>query len=296
MTNFSILFVIFFVILGARASDQVYSIEREINLSLENSGLLILEKEQLEQKAVELQQKIRQRKRLLLKRVGSLAYLKKYQWGMLVSKSETIGQLDRNLKILKNLSSYDIEIFKDYRKSLIALSTSRAALEATLKEIDFNVEKLKVQQLELIAKETLHLAEVKNKNLPSLIKLKGELPRPLDGLLLWPFGSRVDDSKQYVFVSKGLLFKTTIGSQIKSIGPGVIIFSDVVDHWRETLIIQHEDNYYSVYSGLKSADLRVNNSVEKNQLIGHANSEEFYFELRHFDNPINPKTWFKESL
>jgi murein hydrolase activator len=101
---------------------------------------------------------------------------------------------------------------------------------------------------------------------------------------------------QYIFRSKGLLFKAQPKAAIRSVGPGVIIFSDVIPHWRETLIVQHDDHYYTVYAGLKEGSKKLKDTVEKNEIIGEALSDEFYFELRHFDNPINPTNWFKESL
>ncbi len=278
------------------ASDVAYLIEKEINISLENAAKLNLEKEQLEQKIVELQKKIRERKLILLKRSSALSYLKDYQFGALLSRSESPSQLDRHLKIFERLSQYDIGLFKDYLSSLKILSISRLDLSKTIQEITKSISTLKNQQLDLTAKENQRIAEVKQKNLASLIKFKGHLARPLEGSLIWPYGAKLDDAKQFVFVSKGLLFKTIPDAEIKSVGPGVIIFSDVLQHWRETLIIQHDDNYYSVYSGLKNPNLRVNDTVELNQTIGNANSDEVYFELRHFDSPINPKNWFKESL
>lgn len=291
-----LLLIFLFASLNAFSKGTIYEIEKQINRSVEKSAQLDLEKEKLEQQINDLQKRIRDRKVLLLRRTSALSYLKRYQWGALLSRAESLSQLDRNLKIFKNLNHYDLSLFKDYVASLKMLSASRTNLQHTITEIASSVEKMKGQQQELALKEEKHLQEVRKQNLASLIKLKGKLSRPLDSFLLWPFGSRLDDSGQYIFVSKGLLFKARAESDIKSVGPGKIIFSDVVQHWRETLIIQHEDNYYSVYSGLKSPNLKVNDSVEQDQVIGKAASDEFYFELRHFDNPINPKNWFKETL
>lgn len=296
MTRKFIFVILQLIAINLWAEDPFYQIERDINLSLENAARLGLEKDQLEVKSVELQKKITEKKTSLLKRSSAQSFLKKYQWGALLSRAESPSQLDRNLKILGRLSEYDLGAFKEYSSSLKMLKSAKVDLDATLQEITKVIEGLKQQQIELNTKESKYLLEVKNKNLPSLLKIKGQLARPLEGLVAWPYGTRVDNSNQYVFVSKGILFKTNQASPVRAVGPGVIIFSDVVEHWRETLIIQHDDNYYSVYSGLKSIKQNVNDSVEKDQLIGLTNSEEFYFELRHFDNPINPKTWFKEIL
>lgn len=270
------------------------NIERSINHSLEQAARLELDKDQLQQQIVDLEAKIHARKVLLLKRSSAISYLKNYQFGALLARSQNPSELDRNIKIFERLNQYDLGLFKDYNVSLKMLAVLKKNLETTIEDIAKSVEKLKIQQQQLLAKEAERLLEVNKKNIPSLLRKKGQLPRPLDGTLLWPFGSKLDSSRQFVFVSKGLLFKTFPNTEIKSVGPGTIIFSDVVPHWRETLIIQHDDNYYSVYTGVKSPTLRVNDSVESNQILGTTRSDEFYFELRHFDNPINPKNWFVE--
>lgn len=278
------------------AKENSANLEKAINKNIELSARLELEKDQLSQKISDLENKIHDRKTLLLKRSSALSYLKNYQYGALIARSQNPSHLDRNIKIFERLNQYDLILFKDYNASLKMLGATKKNLDSTIKDLAESIEALKVQQQRLASEESARLVEIKNKNIPSLLKVKGTLTRPLDGSIEWPFGSKLDSSRQFAFVSKGLLFKTIPGSNVKSVGPGVIIFSDVVPPWRETLIIQHDDNYYSVYTGIKDLVLKVNDSVESNQILGKASSDEFYFELRHFDNPINPKNWFKETL
>lgn len=296
MINLRQLSFCLFLSVSVQAASSMTDLEKEINRDLEKSAKLSLEKEQLEQKILDLEKRTSEKKLILLKRSSAISYLKKFQFGALLARSQSPSELDRSLKIFERLSEYDLGLFKEYSGSLKLLVSSKKNLEKMLIEISSSVEKLKQQQQELLAKENERLQEVKKQNLASLIKFKGQLARPLDGLVTSPFGSKLDQSKQFVLVSKGLLFKTSPNSSIKSVGPGVIIFSDELQHWRETLIIQHDDNYYSVYTGLKNSKLQVNDTVDLNQVIGSTSSDEFYFELRHFDNPINPKSWFKESL
>jgi septal ring factor EnvC (AmiA/AmiB activator) len=295
MTKCIFIFFIFFFS-WAQAEDSFYQAEQSLSLELDNAARLNLEKNQIEEKMAELQLKAKERKSLFLKRARSLATLKSYPWGHFIFQAESTSQLDRHFKILEKLSENDLNLFKEFILTLRGLTQARKDLESTLKEISQHIEKIKLQQNVLSSKESKRLDEIKQNNIASLLKMKGQLARPLDSLIHWSYGSRVDDSKQYILVSKGLLYKTSPQKEVKAVGPGVIIFSDVIKHWRETLIIQHDDNYYSVYSGLKPRIHRLNESVEKNQILGVTNSDEFYFELRHFDNPINPKNWFKEIL
>ena len=75
----------------------------------------------------------------------------------------------------------------------------------------------------------------------------------------------------------------------------MIIFRDELLRWRETLIVQHDDNYYSVYAGVLNLKKSVGDRVTKSELIGFTAGEDFYFELRHFDNPVNPKHWYHKE-
>ena len=84
--------------------------------------------------------------------------------------------------------------------------------------------------------------------------------------------------------------------KIYASGPGRVIFRDEIPYWGETLIVQHEDDYFTVYAGVTNIIKNVNDSVAQKEIMANANGADFYFELRHFDNPINPKTWLKEKL
>lgn len=287
---------IFFLVIftGFVVNANIYQIEKDINKSLDASAKLTSEKNLLQEKINELQSKINDKKRILLKRARAIAYIKKFQWGALLSKLETPNQLERNLKIVTDLNQYDLELFKDFNASKRLLQSSQQRLSQNLVEISDNIKKLKSQQIQLLVSEKKTLEVLKKTNQTSLLNLKGELARPIDGLPTWTFGKKIDQSNQYIFVSKGLLFELENLKEIKAIGPGVIIFRDQIDHWRETLIVEHADHYYSVYSGVNQNNRNVNEKVELGETLGMANTNEFYFELRHFDNPINPKLWFKE--
>jgi septal ring factor EnvC (AmiA/AmiB activator) len=94
----------------------------------------------------------------------------------------------------------------------------------------------------------------------------------------------------------GLLFATQAEKNVHAVGPGQVIFRDQIKYWGETLMIRHDDDYYSVYAGINSSDKKVGDLVQMNETIGLTKENEFYFELRHFENPINPKSWLKDKL
>ncbi|MBC7420419.1 MAG: peptidoglycan DD-metalloendopeptidase family protein [Bdellovibrio sp.] len=298
MIKFFFSFLMLSTCLGYAATESV-QIEQQIIESVDNLAHVDAEKMQLEQKVKDLESKIRERKKVINQRARALSYLQRFQWGGLLSSDEPY-LIERNLKVVDRLNKYDIAIFKEYKISLKSLASARINLVDTQKQLQAIVANLQSQQSELSTADNQRKQSLVATNENSLLKMKGELTRPLVGLITLPFGSRPDKQNQYVLVSKGLLFKTEPGQAVQAVGPGVLIFRDHLAHWRETLIVRHDDNYYSVYAGImknqKSELKKVQSSVEKDEVLGFTSGTEFYFELRHFENPINPALWFKESL
>lgn len=295
--NKFVLYILFFISFSAAAKEDdqlLSSIEKQLNATIEDKAFLETEKFQLQQREKELQEKIKERKRHVLKRLRSLYYLKRYQWGELFLNNN-LNQIDRDVKILKNLNRYDYELFNEYNMALKLLALARKNLQDTENQIQKNVENLKKEQAQFLTLENLRIKTLQQDHRDSLLLIKGALERPLSAPLKHSFGSLRDQDNQYYLVNRGELYETRPNSPVKAIGPGTIIFSDELERWRETLIIQHSDNYYSVYAGLNNPNKAIGEQVEKGELIGSTSGESFYFELRHFDNPINPHAWYRSQ-
>lgn len=287
----------FFISLVSAASENskfLSKIEKQINSSLEDQARLSIEKTQLEVQITEIHEKIKDKKSLLLKRIKALNSLKNFKWGELLLNNN-FNTLERNIKILKNLNKFDYELFKDYNFSLKLLAAARKNLQETELLMQQNVESLKIQQDEFLKLEAIQIASLNQMKKKSLLMFKGYLSRPLEGLLKQEFGSVRDRHNQFYLVNHGELYSSRKNAPVRSVGLGTIIFRDELLRWRETLIVQHDDNYYSVYAGIMNLKKSVGDRVTKNELIGFTASEDFYFELRHFDNPINPKSWYHKE-
>ena len=288
------LFILFSIALSAAEEfNFLPNIENQLNASIDDKIQLSVEKSQLESQINLINKKTNLKKILIVKRLQALYSLKKFNWGQLLFNNN-FNELEKNIKILKNLNHYDYILFKEYSSSLKLLALSRKNLQETELLIQKNIETLKTQQDKFQQAEALRIISLQKENLNSLLIFKGSLPRPLDGYVKQEFGSMSDQNNQFYLINRGELYLSKLRTPVKSIGPGMIIFRDELMRWRETLIIQHDDNYYSVYAGITNSKKTVGERVLKNELIGLTASENLYFELRHFDNPINPKTWFKE--
>ena len=276
------------------SSKVLARIEKQIYLSFEDSARLETEKNQLQLQIAEMQEKIKTKKSLILKRLKALHSLKSFKWGELLLNNG-FDTLDRNVRIIKNLNKYDYELFKEYNSSLKLLAVSRKNLLETESMIQKNVEALKLQQGDFLKLEAIQIQALNQLKKDSLLMFKGRLSRPLDGHVKQEFGSLRDQNNQFYMVNHGELYSTKKNTPVRAVGLGTIIFRDELLRWRETLIVQHDDNYYSVYAGVLNLKKDVGDRVTKNELVGVTASEDFYFELRHFDNPINPKYWFHKE-
>ena len=279
---------------AAAADDSILSgIEQKINKQLEEKVLIESEKAQLELQIAGLQSKIKERKLVLVKRLRALYSMKNFRWGELLLNTD-VSTLNRNVKILENLNKFDYEPFKEYNGSLRLLAQSRKNLIETESLLQGNIQALKQQEMEFNKIEEIHQAALQKDNVSSLLSLKGKLSRPLEGTVTQEFGSVRDQYRQYFLINRGEFYKAKKSSMVKAIGLGVVIFRDLLAGWRETLVVQHDDNYYSIYAGVKNSGKQVGDPVTQDEPLGKTANDEFYFELRHYNNPINPKTWYRE--
>lgn len=288
-----IFFLIFFTSLFAAAADELLSFEKNINQNIENQIQLSIEKGELELQINDLQQKIRSKKSFIVKRLKALYSLKNYRWGQLLVESDPYS-IEKTMKILKRLNNNDFANFQEYNQSLRQLALSRKNLQETEDLLKQSAADLLKQQEHLANLESQKIKKLSSSNTDSLLLLKGNLARPLDGTLVTGFGAVKDKDDKYYLISKGEVYKNLPNTLVKSVGPGTIIFDDVLAGRGQTLIVEHSDNYYSVYAGLRHVQKNVGDRLAKNEWLGSTDRTDFYFELRHFDRPINPKSWYGE--
>ena len=119
-------------------------------------------------------------------------------------------------------------------------------------------------------------------------KLKGRLPWPLDG----PINTRNDNEKL-----PGIFLPATINTEVKSIHDGHVVFSDWFRSYGMLLIIDHGDGYMSLYANNEALYKEVGDSVRSGERIaevgngGTSGDTGLYFEIRRFNEQLDPKLW-----
>lgn len=120
------------------------------------------------------------------------------------------------------------------------------------------------------------------KNLPSNILL------PVHGIIHTGFGDKDDLGAE----SKGITFMTRAGASIITPLAGTVKFAGAFRNHKQILIVEHQDGYHSLITGLAHIDTVVGASLASGEPVGTAGatgSPQIYYELRQNGKPVNPQ-------
>jgi len=139
---------------------------------------------------------------------------------------------------------------------------------------------------------------------PSFFEQKGQLPQPLPptAKVVQDFGLIKDEEHNVTLSHKGLFYSVEGGTPVRTVFGGKIAFVGEVAGFGQTVIVDHGDHYYTVYGHTHSMSVAIGDEVKQNQVIATSgsSSDQFgpglYFEVRHFSEPYDPRSWMKGSL
>lgn len=124
-------------------------------------------------------------------------------------------------------------------------------------------------------------------------RLKGSLHLPVKGSVSNRFGMPREGGSLW----KGLFVRAATGGEVKAIASGRVVFADWMRGFGNLLIVDHGDNYLSIYGNNESLFKQVGEAVKGGEavaVVGNSggNPESgLYFELRHQGQPLDPLKW-----
>ena len=239
-------------------------------------------------------------------------------------KKESVGNRDMldwaasdrehrwSVALLKAFSAYGKELAGHQAK----LENVLARRTQYSKEIAANIEKADAEKEKLLKSRLDYdkrLSAVRNEKkdaedeIAELLRLVESLNFQLEeaggaierqkGRLPWPVIGPVKLSYAPAAGRRGLGIGAAEGSPVKAVAAGKILHNDIVRGFGTVLIVQHGDEYYSLYAFLGSSPLGVGQQVARGQEIGKVgfypaiHEPGMYFELRFRQKAINPEQW-----
>ena len=83
------------------------------------------------------------------------------------------------------------------------------------------------------------------------------------------------------------------GCTVAVVAPGVVAYIGDMRGYGNFLIVEHEDGFYSMYSGLDDLYVGLNQIVDRGEKLGSSSTGEVRFELRQGREAVDPMEWLK---
>tara|TARA_B100001248_G_scaffold261136_1_gene251311 strand:+ start:11944 stop:13080 length:1137 start_codon:yes stop_codon:yes gene_type:complete len=312
---------------------QVKHLDEKIQKLEERKDNLTRKIRKLNQNIENVEEEIRQNNKILQARIRIAAQILDSSLQEIIVHSKSPNEIERVLKGLEALMENDIYMIqdvankkKDYNEKKSDLKTKITAYAINKKEIKKSIKELMSLQKskesvvsKLKSDKNKHmyalkilreqgedmalLSETLTKSLAreilvkSFFEYKGQLVPPIEGRIVRTFGEKKDGLLR--FLSKGIWIDGNFGQEVKSIADGKLVYYGKIDQVTTAMVIQHDDNYFSIYAPLRAGKYKVGDTIKAQEVIATLDrtllipGNALYFEIRHFSEPLNPQKWLQ---
>ncbi|MCK5684428.1 peptidoglycan DD-metalloendopeptidase family protein, partial [bacterium] len=174
------------------------------------------------------------------------------------AKTDLETQLNDQIRINKKETAKKQLILKQIRqKKILSLAAVESLKSAALK-LDIKIIDLQTKNRQI------------NKKGFSFLTYKGKLNIPVKGKIISKYGpSRTGNYKAFTF-QKGIDIKVERGEPVKSVFKGEVMFAQWLKGYGNLLIINHGDNYYTLYAHVEEIFKKKGERVETGDVIATA--------------------------
>ena len=317
-------------LMAAKISEQLENIQNNILKKKDNLERLKIKKKD-SQKIIDIEKKI------LISQIKTMYKIGKYDYVKLLLNQQNVSEITRAIayydydnyarsKRIKKLKNTLIDIEKiqltilDQTSRLESLNTThKSKLDKFNKyrgdrlkfitEINKHIDRQGVELLLLKENEhelvkLLNKLNVHKKNKTDTLKKgfsfsskKGELIWPINGKLLKKYGEK---KKKTGLKWRGVLIASTQGSHVSAVSQGKVVFADWFRNFGLLIIIDHKNDYLSLYGHNQRLLKSIGDFVQTGEKIatvgdsGGQKNSALYFEIRKGKKTLNPSLWCKK--
>ncbi len=135
----------------------------------------------------------------------------------------------------------------------------------------------------------------------SFSTLKGLLNMPVKGKIISFFGPYRNKKFNVVNFRSGIEIKADRGEPIRAVYDGRILYARWFKGYGNMIIIDHGNNYYTIYAHAQELFALKGDMVEMGEVVatvgdsGSMIGPSLHFEVRHHGKPVDPLKWIKKG-
>jgi septal ring factor EnvC (AmiA/AmiB activator) len=136
-------------------------------------------------------------------------------------------------------------------------------------------------------------------NLKNIKQNKGKLPWPVKGKILHKYGKQYDSRLKTTIKNTGIDIKAKSGAEVRSVFIGLVSTITYLSGFGNTVILDHGDGYYTVYSHLEEFFVEPDELVDAGDVIGLVGDSgslegpKLHFAVFANQTTENPQVWLR---
>ncbi|MFZ0485246.1 MAG: peptidoglycan DD-metalloendopeptidase family protein [Desulfobacterales bacterium] len=218
-----------------------------------------------------------------------LAELKAKKKGRLAVETD----LEKEIEMMSRERQKRSQLLDDIRKKRSLKLAALESLKQAAENLDHTVISLKSEA---------DLTEPKeNISIKSFSSLKGLLNMPVKGKIVSFFGPHRNKKFNVINFQSGIEIKADRGEPIRAVYNGRILYARWFKGYGNMIIIDHGNNYYTIYAHAQEIFASQGDTVEMGEVVatvgdsGSMIGPSLHFEVRHHGKPVDPLKWINKG-
>jgi septal ring factor EnvC (AmiA/AmiB activator) len=201
--------------------------------------------------------------------------------------------LEKEIEIMSRERQKRSQLLDDIRKKRSLKLAALESLKQAAEDLDHTVISLKSDADLTEPKENISL-----KNFSSL---KGLLNMPVKGKIVSFFGPHRNKKFNVINFQSGIEIKADRGEPIRAVYNGRILYARWFKGYGNMIIIDHGNNYYTIYAHAQEIFASQGDTVEMGEVVatvgdsGSMIGPSLHFEVRHHGKPVDPLKWINKG-
>ena len=190
------------------------------------------------------------------------------------------------------------EELREREKLVKSIKSEKRLCVQAIGELEKRVAKMRGTPGELQEREAHQRAERSAKS-GWFESLRGRLPWPVQGRVISAFGEEKHPLFGTRIENSGIEIETKAGTGIAAVAEGIVIYLSRLRGYGNLLILDHGNEYYTLYARLSEISVWPGAEVRRLQSIGVMGEGEtgsspcLHFEIRKGKQPLDPLEWLK---